>query len=102
LLLSPQDLLLMFLQGGGDIPLAIHKRLLPYVVGRNQMNVRLGDLEVVTEDPIVSDLQVRDLGLALFRGRQFRDPGLAVARQDKQFIEPLVVTFPNKASLLQG
>jgi hypothetical protein len=51
-LVGAQDLLFVFLELGRDEALAARDRLLAYVVGRDEAEVRLADLDVVPEDAV--------------------------------------------------
>ena len=77
LLFRAQDLLLVLLQLRRDEPLGVGQRLLADIVLRHVREIRLGDLDIVAEDPVVAHLERIDAGplpLALLDGR---DPALA-------------------------
>ena len=64
-----EHLLFVFFQRRRDEPLAAGDRLLAVIVGRNGVQVRLRDLDVVAEHAVVAHLQRVDAGaraLALF------------------------------------
>ena len=60
LLVGLQHFLFMLFQFGRDVPLGIFERLLADVRLGNLVAVSVGHLEVVTEHPVVSDLEVRN------------------------------------------
>ncbi|MFM2178183.1 MAG: hypothetical protein RL015_2281, partial [Verrucomicrobiota bacterium] len=59
-LLAAEDLVLHALQLVGDVALTVDGGLLAVVVGGHTADVRLGDLNEVTEDGVVFDLQALD------------------------------------------
>ena len=61
-LLGAEDLLLVLLELRRDEALGVDQRLLAHVVGRDPVQVRLGDLDVVAEDLVVADLERADAG----------------------------------------
>ena len=68
-LVGAQHLLFVFLQRRRDEPLAAGDRLLAVIVGRDRVQIRLRDLDVVAEHAVVAHLQRVDAGaraLALF------------------------------------
>src|SRR6267378_1145247 len=57
LFLRVENLGLIFLQFRSSEAFRAHQRLLALVVGRSEMQIRFGNLEVVTKDRIELDLQ---------------------------------------------
>ena len=53
---------LLLLEPRGDVALGADQRLLAQVVGWHRLPVGVGDLEVVAEDPVVTDLERADAG----------------------------------------
>ena len=82
-----QDFLFVLLQGGRDEPLAAGDRLLAVVVGGHAREVRLRDLDVVAEHPVVADLQRVDPGARALRFFHLGDPLLAGTADAAQLVE---------------
>ena len=58
--MRPQDFFFIFFKFGADISLGIDKCLLAYPLLRHLVAVRIGNLEVVSEDVIETDFERRD------------------------------------------
>ena len=62
-----QDLVFQLLQLGGDVTLAVGQGLLADVVHGHLIRKGLGNFDVITENPVIADLQGADAGLFFFR-----------------------------------
>ena len=82
-----QNLVLVFLERRRDVPLASGNRLLADVVVGRVGEIRLGDLDVIPEHPVVADLQRRDPGAGAFGFFHRRNGGLAAAADHAQFVD---------------
>ena len=90
LLLRVEDLDLILFQFGRRETLRSDQRLFPFIVLRNQVQVRLRDLNVVAKDGIEFDLQRRDAGSPSFPLLNLRKNLFAVARKLAHFIQVAV------------
>jgi hypothetical protein len=79
-LLGAQHLRLVGLERSGHVPLGADERLLPLVVGRHEVFVRLRDLDVVAEDLVVADLERWDARPLALRRLELREPALSSRR----------------------
>ena len=97
-LVGADHLLLVLLQRRRDEPLSAGNRLLAVIVGRNGVQIRFGDLDVVAEDPVIPHLQradARPRALALLeRG----DDLLAGAADAAQLVELGIDAVANVAA----
>ena len=100
--LGAEDLLFQRLQFVGDIALGIGQRLPAHVVVGNPMLLGLPHFEVVTEDPVVADLERRDAGRLAFLSFETGDVPLAVPRQRPEPIQLRVDASGDHAALGQG
>lgn len=71
----------------GDVALAVHGGLAADVVGRDEVEVGLGDLDVVAEIVREFDLQAADAGALLFAAFEVGEPGLVVGRERAEAVE---------------
>ena len=87
LLLGGQHLFLVLLELGREEPLRAHQGLLADVIGRDEVEVRLGHLDVVAEDLVITDLErvdARPFPLPLLEAG---DEGFAGAADRPQLVE---------------
>ena len=98
-LVGVQHLVLKLLERGRDVPFAAGDGLLPDVVVRRVGEIRLGDLDVVPEHPVITNLERRDAcacALSLFhRG----DGGFTAATDAAQFVHFGVRAVANDAAV---
>ena len=89
----------VFLELGGSVALGVDEGLLALVVGGREMQIGLGNLDVVAENLVETDLERTDggaLALALFHGG---DDLLAVLAEVAQLVEFGVIAAANDAWL---
>ena len=98
--LRAEDFAFHFLQLRRDVTFAVGDGLLANVMRRHLVEVRLGDLDVVTENGIEPDLERRDAGARDFVGLQFGNPILAAARGLAEFVERSVKSVADHATFL--
>src|SRR5271170_7064375 len=94
-----QYLPLMLLQFRRSKPLRIHQSLLPLVVRRRQMQIRFRNLDIETENLVISNFQRPNpspLSLALLHGRNNLPP---LPRNIVQLIELRIESPPNHARI---
>ena len=63
----------VFFEFERDVSLRRQKRLLARIIGRNEMQIRLGDFDIITENLIKTDAQgfnARSFAFAFFHLRQ--------------------------------
>ena len=105
-LLGPGDLVLVFLELGGDVALGVLDGLLADVVAGDAPALGLGlgvrDLDVVAEDLVVSDLEALDSGPANLVGLKLGDPRLTPLGVRTQLVELRVVAVADQAAFLDG
>ena len=94
-----QDFFFVFLQFGRDETLAVFQRLLANEGFRDFVSVGVGHFEVVTENFVVTDLQVVDAGFVHLPLLISGDPFFAAAGQQSKLIEFFVVPFTNEVSV---
>src|SRR5664279_2573776 len=87
LLLGVEHLDLVLLQLWRGKALGVDQGLLTFVLPRREVQVRLGDLEVIAEDAVELDLQRTDTGALAFALLDLCDVLLAVAAQVAKFVE---------------
>ena len=95
-----QNLRLHGLQVLGDEALAASHCLLADVVAGHFGQVGLGDLNVIAEDGVESDLQRGDSGASNFVQLQLGQPVLAAAGRGAQFIEFGAEAIPDHPAFL--
>ena len=98
-LVGAEHLLLVLLQRRRDVALAAGDRLLALVVGRHGVQVRLRDLDVVAEDPVVADLERGDAGPRALLLLHLRDDLLARPADRAQFVERRVEAVADEAAV---
>jgi len=76
-LLGGKDARLVLGEGGGDESLRAHGGRLALVIGRDQVQVRLGHLDIETKDLVVSNLERLDSGARPLRRLHRGDGGAA-------------------------
>ena len=101
-LLGGEDLALEVGDLGGHVALGIHQRLLAGVVVRHALLVRLGDLDVVPEDLVVTDLERRDAGALALALLDRQDVPLAVVGERPAAVEFGVYTGGDDAAFAHG
>src|ERR1035437_10089657 len=87
LLLGVEHLDLVLLQLWRGKALGVDQGLLTFVLPRREVQVRLGDLEVIAEDAVELDLQRTDAGPLAFALLDLCDVLLAVTAQVAKFVE---------------
>ncbi len=85
--LGVEDLLFFGAQILGDVALAVHGRLAADVVGRDEVEIGLGDLDVVAEIVREFNLQAADAGALLLGAFEVGEPGLVVGRERAEPVE---------------
>jgi len=98
-LLGVQDLVFMLLELGRQEPLRAEQRLPADVIGRDEMEVGLGDVDRIAEIPVVADLERRDprpLPFPLFDGG---DDGFPRPGHGAQVVELRVVAVLDDSAL---
>ncbi len=101
-LLGSQHLFLVILQLIGDEAFGVGQGLAADVVGRHGPQVTLGDLDGITEDPVVADLEGGNAGARPFLGLQAGNEPLALAADGPQLIQFGVVAGGDDATFPQG
>jgi hypothetical protein len=102
LVLGAEDLVLAFLELGGDEALAVDDGLLADVVVGDLGEVGFGDFDEVAEDLVEADLEGLDAGALDFAGLELGDPLLAVVGGGAQFVELGVEALADDAAFLDG
>ena len=97
-----EHLMLQILQLLGDIALAVHQRLLAYVVRRHLVLKGVAHLDIVPEHLVVPHLQGTDAGLFLLTGLQLRDKPLAAGEYPPQPVHLIVIALADHAALPDG
>ena len=97
-----EHLVLQILQLLGDIALAVHQRLLAYVVRRHLVLKGVAHLDIVSEHLVVPHLQGTDAGLLLLPGLQLRDEPLAAGEYPPQPVHLIVIALADHAALPDG
>ena len=101
LLFGVEHLALVLLQLRRGEALGVGQGLLALVVGRSQVQVGAGDLDVVAEYIVEADLERGDAGALPLARFDLRDVLLAVLAQVAQFVEFRVVAGANRAAVGQ-
>jgi len=83
----------------GDVALAVHRGLLADVIGRDEVQVGLGDLDVVTEDGVEPHLQTLDAGAFLFGALEVGQPRLVAGGEAAQTVEFDVVATADEIAI---
>ena len=94
--------MLQVLQLLGDVPLAVHQRLLADIGVRHLVLKGVGYLDVVPEHLVVADLQGPDARFLLLLGLDLRQDALAAVHDAAQAVHFLVVAVPDEAALPDG
>ena len=100
--LGIQYLKFVLLQVLGYVPLSVYQSLFARIMGRYLFLMGLGDLYVVTEDPIVADFEVRYSCYLPFTSFYPGNPFLAVVADRPELIQLLVVAFADNSSILES
>ena len=95
LLLGGEDLFLIFLERGRDVPFAVDERLLADIIPRREMLVRFGDLDVIAEDVVEPDLERIDPRAPDLVFLKFLEPLPAVFLQVPQGVELGMIAGPD-------
>src|SRR5205823_6291768 len=95
-LVGAEHLLFVLLQRRRDEALAAGNRLLAVVIGRDGMEVRLRDLDVVPEDAVVADLQRRDAGSRPLALLHLRDDLFPRSTDRLDLVELVVDSVPRE------
>ena len=98
--LRTENLRLHLLELRRDEALGVGQRLLARVIGRRRGEVRRADLDVITEDLIVTHLERLDPGALLLPPLEISEPVLAFDRRGTQLFQPGVMTRANEAAFL--
>ena len=98
-LIRAEHLLFVLLQRGGDEALPAGDGLLAVVIGRHVGEVRLRDLDVIAEHPVVADLEVADAGARPLRFLHLGDALLAAAADAAQLVELRVDAVAHHAAV---
>ena len=101
-LFRPQDPGFVILEVRGDEALGVHQGLLADVVGGHQVQVGLGDLQVIAEDLVVAHFQAVDAGAAALLGFQAGDPVLAFPAEADEFVQLRVIAFPDDPAIFDA
>ncbi len=101
-LVGGQDLRLQGLELRGRVALAAGDRLLADELGRDVLQVRLRDLEVVPEDLVEPELEGRDARALLLAGLELEEPVLAGARELRELVDPGVEARPEDPAVAAG
>ncbi len=99
LVLGIEDLALQFLQFGRGETFGIHQRLLALVVGRGQMQIGFGDLDVISEYIIEANLERLNTGACALARFDLRDVLFAIAADVAQLIQLGIVTISDRAPI---
>ena len=97
--LGVEDFLFLLLERLGDVALAADGGLPADVVGGHEVEVGLGDLDVVPKIIREPDLQAADAGAFLLGALEIGEPGLVVGRERTQPVEFGVVAGADKISV---
>ena len=87
-LVGGENFALVFLEFGRGEALGIYESLLALEIGRNKVQVGLGNFDIKTEDLVITNLQRADAGalaLAFFHGRDHLPAALAEIAQAVEF-----------------
>ena len=87
------------MRSGGDVALAVDGRLPANVVGWDEVEVGLGDLDVVAEVIGETNLQALDAGAGLFGGFEGGEPGFVVAGEGVDAVELGIVAGADGAAI---
>jgi len=98
---GPEDFVFDLLELGRDETLGIAHGLLAGVFGRGLFEVTVRDLDEVTEDRVVLDLQRGDPGARLFAGLEIGDPLFPLGRGSSQLVDRLAVAVGEDATVFQ-
>ena len=91
-ILRAQDRLLYFLQILRDEAFTVGQRLLALIAIRYERKLRARDLDIISKDLVVSDLQVLDAGFLALMLLDLRNPLAAAGGSGAQFIQFFAVT----------
>src|SRR5207248_10500683 len=80
----------------------IHQRLLALVIGRSEMQVGPGDLDVIAEDGVELHFERLDADPLAFPLFDVRDVALAVVAEIAQLIEFLIDSIANDAAISEA
>ena len=86
-LLGREDLLLILLEFRGDIALGSNQCLFADVVGRNGIQMGLGDLDKIAENPVVFHLERRNSSSLTLLSFQTSNEGFSRTRDLAEFIQ---------------
>src|SRR5664280_2854327 len=101
LLLGVEYLHLVLFQLRRGKALGVDQGLLAFVLPRREVQVRLGDLEVIAEDAVELDLQRTDAGALAFALLDLCDVLFAVTAQVAKFVESRLASRPDDPAVLQ-
>ena len=99
LLGSPQELVLHLLEGRGDVPLAVDQGLAAHEMLGHLALVRLGDIEIVTENLVEPELELGDTAFRRLPLVQLAHPVLAVLVQLDEFVQLGIVSLAEQAAI---
>lgn len=96
-----KDAGLHFFKFWGDEALAVGDGLFADVVRRDEVQVRFGDFDVVTEDFVVADFEGFDAGAIGFSDLELSDPVFAGGGEGAEFVEFGVKAGFDNAAVLE-
>ena len=102
LFLRVQNFRLILLQFWSGESFRVHQRLLALVIGGHEVQVRLGNLQVVSENRIELHLERTDAGAQAFSLLDLREILLAVAAQVTELVQLGVNACRDHAAITQG
>ena len=100
-LVRRENLFFVLLQFGRDVTLRILERLFANEVVRDFVAMDVGHLDVIAEDPVVTNLQAGNPGVLDLVRLISGNPLFTALRQSAQFIQGRMKTLPNETAFAQ-
>jgi hypothetical protein len=101
LLFRGEHLRFVLLQFLGDKPLGVRQSLPAQVPGGDQREIGLGHLDIISENPVVADLERGNARGQPFAAFQFRDPFFPVRGHVAQTVQVRVEPRPDQTAFLE-
>ncbi len=98
-LAAAQNLILEPLELRGDIAFRVFQSLTAHIIQRRPTGLRAMDLDVITVDAVIADLESGQTGALAFAGLQLQQEAIGVARQVAQLIQLRVETRGDHATV---
>ena len=97
-----QHLFFIFFKSRSYVAFGIGQGLLALVIFRHTVQLGSGHFDVISEDPVVANLEIRDPGFFLLLLLQSGDPTLTFPADAAQLIQLAVVTLPDQTAFTQN